>query len=165
MLNIRPITLHDANAYVALHHRHNIPTSGHKWSAACYDDDRLCGVAICGRPVARKLDDGETIEARRVCTDGTKNACSFLYGACARIAKDFGYARIITYILETETGTSLKASGWQMAQDQCGGISWNVPSRVRVDAQLSLFGEQRKYPDCKKQRWEKRFNNAKRPTR
>ena len=165
MLSIRPITLHDANAYVAQYHRHNIPTNGHKWSVACYDGDRLCGVAICGQPVARKLDDGATIEARRVCTDGTKNACSCLYGACARIAKDFGYARIITYILETETGTSLKASGWQMTQDQCGGVSWNVPSRVREDTQLSLFGEQRKYPNCKKQRWEKRFNNGKRPTR
>ena len=38
--------------------------------------DRLCGVAICGRPVARYLDDGLTLEILRCCTDGTYNACS-----------------------------------------------------------------------------------------
>lgn len=78
MLEIRPITLRDTNAYVAKYHRHNKPTNGHKWSVACYDGDRLCGVAIAGQPVARKLDDGLTIEIRRVCTDGTRNACSIL---------------------------------------------------------------------------------------
>lgn len=158
MLTVRPIILRDANSYVAQHHRHNIPTTGHKWSIACYDGDRLCGVAICGQPVARRLDDGLTIEARRVCTDGTHNACSFLYGACARIAKDFGYKRIITYILETEPGTSLKASGWKMVQDSAGGVSWNVPNRHRDECQLTLFGDERKYPNCKKQRWEKKLN-------
>lgn len=157
MLTIRPITLREANAYVAQNHRHNKPTNGHKWSIACYDGDRLCGVAICGQPIARKLDDGLTIEARRVCTDGTKNACSCLYGACARIAKEFGYRRIITYILEIESGTSLKASGWTMTEEKAGGVSWDMPSRRREDSQITLFGEERKYPDCKKQRWEKEF--------
>ena len=99
MLSIRPITLREANAYVAQHHRHNQPTNGHKWSVACYDGDCLCGVAIAGQPIARKLDDGLTIEIRRVCTDGTYNACSILYGACARIAKDMGYKRVVTYTL------------------------------------------------------------------
>lgn len=120
MLRIRPITLKKANAYVAQFHRHNIPTIGHKWSIACYDGERICGVAISGQPIARRLDDGETIEVRRVCTDGTENACSKLYGACARIAKEFGYKRIITYTLETEPGTSLKASGW-IDCGICGG--------------------------------------------
>lgn len=155
-LVIRPITLKEANAYVAEYHRHNIPTNGHKWSIACYDDDRLCGVAICGQPIARMLDDGETIEARRVCTDGTRNACSFLYGACARIAKEFGYKRIITYILETESGTSLKASGWKMVSTSSGG-DWSSPSRPRAISEITLFGETKKYPTCKKTRWEKNF--------
>lgn len=157
MLTIRPITLHDANNYVSQNHRHNKPTNGHKWSIACYDGDRLCGVAICGQPISRMLDDGETIEARRVCTDGTYNACSCLYGACARIAKEFGYRRIITYILETETGTSLKASGWELVDENCGGTSWNVPSRKREISEITLFGEERKYPNCKKKRYEKVF--------
>ena len=121
-LQIRPIILKKANAYVAQYHRHNIPTNGHKWSLACYDGDRLVGVAIAGQPIARKLDDGETIEVRRVCTDGTHNACSKLYGACARVAKEMGYRRIITYTLVTEPGTSLKASGWVNCGEAGGGI-------------------------------------------
>ena len=111
-LVIRPITLRDANRYVAEHHRHNMPTNGHKFSIACYDGDRLCGVAIAGQPVARKLDDGLTIEIRRVCTDGTRNACSILYGACSRCAKEMGYKRVVTYTLVSEPGTSLKAAGF-----------------------------------------------------
>lgn len=157
MLRIRPITLKKANAYVAQFHRHNIPTIGHKWSIACYDGERICGVAISGQPIARRLDDGETIEVRRVCTDGTENACSKLYGACARIAKEFGYKRIITYTLETEPGTSLKASGW-IDCGICGGGSWDVPSRPREVVQYTLFGEEEKYPQCAKRRWERRLN-------
>ena len=155
-LNIRPIILREANLYVGQHHRHNIPTNGHKWSLACYDDDRLCGVAIAGQPVARGLDDGTTIEVRRVCTDGTYNACSKLYGACARVAKEMGYRRIITYTLQSEPGTSLKASGWKDC-GEAGGVSWNTPSRPREETQITLFGEERKYPAEKKIRWEKIF--------
>lgn len=156
-LTIRPIILRDANAYVAQHHRHNMPTNGHKWSLSCYDDDRLCGVAIAGQPIARKLDDGLTIEVRRVCTDGTYNACSKLYGACARVAKEMGYRRIITYTLQSEPGTSLIASGWKN-MGEAGGVSWNMPSRPREVYQETLFGVERKYPDERKIRWEKQLN-------
>ena len=155
-LVIRPIKLRDANAYVAQHHRHNQPTNGHKWSLACYDGDRLCGVAIAGQPIARKLNDGLTIEVRRVCTDGTKNACSALYGACARVARDMGYRKIITYTLMSEPGTSLKASGWTNC-GEAGGVSWDVPSRPREVEQITLFGTIQKYPNEKKYRWEKMF--------
>lgn len=156
MLEVRPITLKEANAYVARNHRHNLPTSGHKWSVACYEGDRLCGVAIAGQPIARKLDDGLTVEIRRVCTDGTHNACSILYGACARVAKDMGYKRVITYTLLSEPGTSLKASGF-INCGEAGGPLWNVPSRPREDVQETLFRAERKYPDEKKIRWEKRY--------
>lgn len=157
-MEIRPITLKAANNYVAQHHRHNQPTTGHKWSIACYDGDRLCGVAICGQPVARKLDDGRTIEIRRVCSDGTYNTCSKLYGACARIAKEMGYKRVITYTLQSEPGTSLLASGYKNC-GEAGGRSWDMPSRHRdeIDPQTSLFGDVRKYPAEKKYIWEKRF--------
>ena len=84
---------------------------------------RLAGVAIVGRPVSRYLDDGLTLEVNRLCTDGTKNACSFLYGAAARAAKVLGYHRIVTYILDTESGVSLRASGWQCA-GLAGGREW-----------------------------------------
>ena len=156
MLKIRPIKLRDANQYVREYHRHNIPTNGHKFSIACYDGDRLCGVAIAGQPVARNMDDGLTIEIRRVCTDGTYNACSILYGACSRCAKEMGYKRVITYTLQSEPGTSLKASGFIM-----GGVtakkSWDTPSRPREITQITLFGEEKKYPEEAKIRWEKHF--------
>lgn len=156
MLEIRPITLREANRYVKENHRHNMPTNGHKFSVSCYDGERLCGVAIAGQPVARKLDDGLTIEIRRVCTDGTYNACSILYGACAKIAKAMGYKRVITYTLKSEPGTSLKASGFINAGES-GGVSWDTPSRPREITQVTLFGEERKYPEEKKIRWEKRY--------
>ena len=156
MLSIRPITLRAANAFVGQHHRHNKPTNGHKWSIACYDGDRLCGVAISGQPVARKLDDGLTLEIRRVCTDGTRNACSILYAASARVAREMGYKRVITYTLISESGASLKASGFKNC-GEAGGVSWDMPSRHRELTQVTLFGIERKYPDEKKIRWEKRF--------
>ena len=114
------------------------------------------GVAIVGHPIARRLDDGLTVEVLRVCTDGTHNACSILYGACARIAREMGYKRIVTYTLESEPGTSLKASGWTRI-GEAGGGDWNVPSRPREVMQVTLLGEERKYPNEKKVRWEKRF--------
>lgn len=155
-MEIRPITLRAANAYVAQHHRHNLPTNGHKWSLACYDGDRLCGVAICGQPVARKLDDGLTIEIRRVCTDGTRNACSMLYGASCRVAKAMGYKRVVTYTLQSEPGASLRASNFTDC-GEAGGTSWDMPSRPREVVQETLFGVERKYPLEKKRRWEMRF--------
>lgn len=156
MLEIRPIKLRDANAYVRENHRHNIPTNGHKYSIACYDGDRLCGVAIAGQPVSRMMDDGLTIEIRRVCTDGTYNACSILYGACARCAKAMGYKRVITYTLKSEPGTSLKASGF-IIDGETRNENWNRPGRQREISQITLFGEERKYPEEKKIRWIKTF--------
>lgn len=158
-LSIIPLTLKQANSYIAQYHRHNKPVVGHKFSIGCCEvSGEIHGVAIVGRPVARRLDDGLTVEVTRVCTDGTYNACSILYGACARIAKEMGYKRIVTYTLISEPGTSLKASGWMMAGN-AGGRDWDVPSRPRETNQLTLFGEERKYPEEKKVRWEKIFKS------
>ena len=93
MLTVKPMSLADANRFVAEHHRHHKPVRGHKFSLGCMANGRLAGVAIVGRPVSRYLDDGLTLEVNRLCTDGTKNACSFLYGAAARAAKVLGYHR------------------------------------------------------------------------
>lgn len=111
-LEIRPIHIKYANTFVKEYHRHSIPTVGGKFAVSCYHNDRLCGVAICGRPTARNADDGFTLEIYRNCTDGTKNACSKLYGACVRVARAMGYKKVITYILESELGISLKASNF-----------------------------------------------------
>ena len=120
-LHIGPVSLSEARGFVAEHHRHNNPPPGHKFSIGCYDGDRLCGVAMVGRPVSRMLDDGLTVEITRNCTDGTYNACSMLYSACVRAARALGYRKIITYTLETEPGTSLKASGWTVCVKNRGG--------------------------------------------
>ncbi len=117
---------------MADHHRHHKPVVGHRFSIGAVLGGELVGVAIVGRPVARMRDDGLTVEITRLCTDGTKNACSFLYGACARAAFALGFKRIGTYILATEPGTSLTATGWRMIGETKGG-SWSRPSRGRTD--------------------------------
>ena len=122
-MEIRPIHLKQANEYVAQFHRHNIPTVGGKFAVACYDGDTICGVAICGRPTARKSDDGRTLEIYRNCTNGARNACSMLYGACCRVARDMGYKRVVTYTLASENGASLKASGF-ICEGEAGGLAW-----------------------------------------
>lgn len=116
MINIKaiPIELRDAQNYINEHHRHHQAAHRDKFRLAAMDDDgNLVGVVQVGRPVSRVLDDGETLEVLRLCTNGQKNVCSFLYSRAARIAKELGYTKIITYILESESGMSLKASGWK----------------------------------------------------
>ena len=126
------IDLAEANAFVAQHHRHHKPAVGHLFSLGAALGDGIVGVVIVGRPVARMRDDGETAEVTRLCTDGTKNACSFLYGAAARAAFALGFQRIGTYILASEPGTSLTASGWRLV-GEVRGRSWAAPSRPRID--------------------------------
>lgn len=123
MLVIRPIHLAQAKIFVEKYHRHNIPPVGGKFAIACWNNDELCGVAICGRPVSRYSDDGNTLEIYRNCTDGTRNACSKLYGACQRIARDMGYRKIITYTLASENGASLKAANFRNC-GEAGGKEW-----------------------------------------
>ena len=146
-MTIIPVSLKEANSYVEQLHRHHQPVVRDKWRIGVADSNgKLVGVAQVGRPVSRMLDDGKTLEVLRCCTDGTHNACSFLYSHCAKIAKEFGYKKIITYILATESGTSLRASGWICEDASCGGGSWSRPSRERGTI---------KAPTIKKQRWAK----------
>ena len=104
MLEVVPITLREANAFVEQNHRHHGPTVGHKFSIGLSDGEKIVGVAIAGRPVARHLDDGWTLEVNRLCTDGTRNACSMLYAAAWRTARAMGYKRLVTYILGQACG-------------------------------------------------------------
>lgn len=132
MLEVCPVTLKEANAFVEQHHRHHKPVTGHKFSIGCTDGENIVGVAIVGRPVSRYLDDGWTLEVNRLCTDGTHNACSMLYAAAWRAARAMGYHKLITYILDTESGTSLKAAGWKCV-GQAGGLRWTGKRRPEVD--------------------------------
>lgn len=144
MLIAVPLELRDANSFVARLHRHHDPVYRDKFRVGAVMDGILVGVVQVARPVSRMLDDGKTAEVVRLCTDGTKNVCSFLYSRAAKAAAALGYERIITYILDSEVGTSLLASGWHYVADTSGG-SWSRPSRPRTTTA----------PTCKKQRWEK----------
>ena len=110
-MNLVHLELSAANAFVLELHRHHKKVQGHRFSIGAEKNGKLCGVAVVGRPVSGKNQD-RWVEVTRLCTDGTRNACSFLYQAAARASKALGYERIQTYILEDETGTSLKACGW-----------------------------------------------------
>lgn len=129
---IVPIFQDEAFCFIQAHHRHHRKPWGSMFQMAASDGEKIVGVAIVGRPVSRRQQDGFTCEVTRLCTDGTKNACSMLYSASWRAAKALGYRRMITYILNTEPGTSLRASGWTLL-GECGGGTWNQPSRPRVD--------------------------------
>lgn len=147
-LTLVPIKLDTANAFVLRHHRHHKPVQGHKFSVGvATDDGRLVGAAIIGRPVSRGSDDGFTAEVTRVCTDGTRNACSILYGAAARAAKAMGYRNVQTYILDEEDGASLRASGYQPVATTAGGRWVRSEGTARRDDQ----------PNGPKQRWERRL--------
>lgn len=142
--SVERISLDEANEFVRVHHRHHQPVVGHLFSIGAAEHGRIVGVAIVGRPVARLRDDGVTAEVTRLCTDGTKDACSFLYGAAARAAFSLGYKRIGTYILASEPGVSLAAAGWRLI-GEVRGRSWSCPSRPRIDkhpTQAKLLFEQ-----------------------
>ena len=130
------LSLRQANALVDDLHRHHKATQGHKWSILAYDDDRLVGAAIVGRPLARMLQDGTTAEVVRLVTDGTPNACSKLYAACWRAWRAMGGVRMFTYILGSESGCSLKAAGWRFDRWTDDEEGWDRPSRPRLGEHL-----------------------------
>lgn len=132
MLKIVPIFQDEAFAFIQQNHRHHLKPVGSVFQIAASDGEKIIGVAVVGRPNGRQTQDGFTLEVTRLCTDGTPNACSMLYSACWRVAKNLGYSKLITYILNTEPGISLKASGWKLIGERGGG-SWSVKSRPRVD--------------------------------
>jgi hypothetical protein len=148
-LFLSPISLAEANQFVSDNHRHHKPVVGHKFSIGVAKNDCVVGVAIVGRPVSRVLDDGWTLEVNRVATNGTKNACSMLYGAARRATFALGYKKLITYTLPEEGGSSLRASGWKCL-GAAGGGSWSCKTRPRVD----------KHPLQQKLRWEVKITDC-----
>lgn len=145
-MKIVPVEFKVACEFIEKEHRHHKPPKGHKFSIGLKEGERLVGVAIVGRPVSRIIQrDGFTLEVTRCCTDGTKNACSALYAACWRVVKELGYTGLITYILNSETGISLKASGWKLI-GETGGGTWHRKDRPRID----------KHPIERKLKFEKR---------
>ncbi len=156
MIKARAIKLKEAQDFVEAHYRHHMPVHRDMYRVGAEIDGELVGVIQVARPVSRVMDDGKTLEVVRLCTLGDKDVCSFLYSRAARIAKELGYSHIITYILGSESGISLAASGWQKEADTEGGRTWNTPARERdySELQMTIFVPERyKYPKESKQRW------------
>lgn len=151
-MEVRPLTLRAAQRFVAQHHRHNGPPRGWLFGAGLYEGEELVAVAIAGRPLARALDDGRTVEVLRVCTLGQRNAASRLYGAVCRAAAALGYTRAVTYTLTSEPGTSLRASGFALVEQLGERTSWASKGRGRYDA--NLWGEAT-LPEANRVRWER----------
>lgn len=131
-LVVVPVTLRQASEFIRLHHRHHKPPCGMKFALGALDgtEAKLHGVIVVGRPVARSYDDGLTAEVSRSCTDGTKNANSFLYAAAWRVCREMGYQRLITYTQAGESGVSLKAAGWRVVAERKSRKSWAESSVV-----------------------------------
>lgn len=152
-----PANLDQANAFVLKHHRHHETVFRHKFSlAACDPTGAVRAVAIVSNPVSRKLDDGWTLEVRRLCSDGAKNACSLLYAACWRAARELGYRRMLTYVLASETGNTLKAAGWkQVALTTPHQIQWHTrPGRGLPNVQIKRRFEVRVQGDYPEPIWQ-----------
>lgn len=141
---ITPVTLREAFAFVAEHHRHHKAPQGALFAIAASEEDKVVGVAIVGKPVARLANDGWTAEVTRLCTIGERNACSMLYGASWRAARAMGYRKLITYTLPEEGGASLRGAGWVCLGEAGGGL-WSRKDRPRVDT----------HPTQVKMKWER----------
>lgn len=151
-MRLRPITLRKARAFIAAHHRHNVPPRGWRFGVGLEEDGELVGVAVGGRPVSPTLDDGLTLEVTRVCTLGQKNASTMLYGAVCRAAKALGYERIVTYTLDSESGISLRAAGFTETNRSSDARHWGRPTRPSYEK--TLWGN-RIVPEGVQIRWER----------
>lgn len=158
-LEVAPLDRATAHAYIDAHHRHHPAPIGEIFRLGCYNGVTLVGVITVGRPVSRVLQQRhpDMLEVTRVCAQGDarlkRNVCSKLYAEACKAAKRRGYRALITYTLETEPGTTLRAAGWVEEARGCGGGSWSSPSRPRED----------KAPTCPKVRWRKVVNKKLRP--
>lgn len=153
-LRLVPITRKEAREFVARHHRHSQPHVVELFQVGVAEADDLVGVGVAGLPAARLLCDGTTIEITRVCTTGARNAPSMLYGALIRAGKALGYQRAFTYTLQSESGASLKATGW-IEDARLEPQSWDRPNRARHASKAPLFGEPPAYTPAPRIRWRK----------
>jgi hypothetical protein len=151
-LELRPITLRAARAFVAQHHRHNVPPRGWLFGVGLHREEELVAVGIAGRPLARALDDGRTLEVLRCCTLGDRNAASRTYGALCRAGAALGYTLAVTYTLESEPGASLRAAGFTVQEflPPRSSSRWASGGRGRYDE--TLWGEAT-LPDERRVRW------------
>jgi hypothetical protein len=129
-LELRPIGVREASAVVKRMHRHLPRIVGGLFACSVFQAGELVGVGVASRPKARQSCDGFTVEITRIATDGSRNACSRLYGALLRASAAVGYRKALTFTRLDEPGTSLRASGWVEDGVTSQG-SWDRPSRGR----------------------------------
>lgn len=145
-MKVIPLSISKANQFVIQFHRHNGRTSrnGGKFAIGAYDEVLgLVGVAIVGNPIARNLMDGFTVEVLRTCTrpDAPKNTNSFLYGACRRVWQAMGGKKIITYTLQSESGSSLRGAGWDSVAEVKPSKGWSRPGIGRRRDYQEIYSE------------------------
>jgi hypothetical protein len=132
-LHLVPVRSREAAAFIREWHRHHRPPQGLIFSIGAADQHGvLRAVATVGRPVARHLDDGQTLEVTRTCSDGVRNANSLLYGAAWRAASALGYTRLVTYTQQDESGASLRGAGWRVVAQRRPRPGWHTASRPRA---------------------------------
>jgi hypothetical protein len=156
-----PVTLREANDFVASFHRHNGRTArnGGKWAIGVEMADELVGVAIVGNPLSATFMDGRTAEVLRTCTReaAPKGSVSMLYSACWRAWRAMGGQRLITYTLTTESGASLRGAGWKVVAELSATnvrANWNKNRATTSRQWQPIYGQQ-------KLRWERAENASK----
>lgn len=137
-LTVEKSTWGEAGAFVSKHHRHcpKPPNArGHIFSLRILNGPEVVGVAMVHRPAARAYNGLQMADVARCCVLDCShrqlvwNACSQLYGACARESKRRGLRKIITYTLDSELATSLRAAGWNR-ESQVRARSWAPRGRA-----------------------------------
>ena len=157
-----PITKRETAEFIEKHHRHNgweghdrvVDKAKFVVGIKLADTNELVGVAVAGHPRARKLQEKEplTLEIWRLCVkNGHTNAVSFLYGLVRRIAKSMGYQKLITYTLQHEPGSSLRAAGFRPVAE-VPPRDWHRPGRPRNS--WSTDNQKKKLSRMGKVRWE-----------
>lgn len=137
-MRLKPISREAAQRWIRETHRHlKRPPVGDLFRVALSDGGSIVAVGMAGRP-CRALQDGYTVEITRIASisEPTKNACSRLYGALRRAGEALGYVRFVSYTLEHESGTSLRAAGYFDDGLNRGG-EYDCPSRRREPVEQS----------------------------
>jgi hypothetical protein len=125
-----PIGLKEANRFVGLEHRHHGPVRGYKFALGAAVDGTLVGVVIVARTIAAGLHSPSRAEVTRLATDGSFNACSFLYQRARRVVQAMGYTSLKTYTRTDESGASLRAIG-ACCEAELKARSWAKANRKR----------------------------------
>lgn len=110
-MSLVPISLKEANEYLAKHIRQYRSMPGCKFTVGCALDGELVGAAIVGRC----RDDSQALQIDRIYTTGGRTAYGMLYGAAARAAQALGYWKIIAFLPVDRPDSALRAAGWTRA--------------------------------------------------